>query len=218
MSKGFLEKDITIRNALLSMYTKCGDLCKVKEIFDKLAVRDVVSWTVLIMGYSQLGKHEIVFNLFSKMIGEGIQPDLVTFILVLNACTYSCLVVEGRSYLESMSASYAIHPNIDHHTCIVDLFAHAGRLDKALKMIEEIPSSEHGRIWHALLVACQRWGNVKLGKLAFDHAVKLDKKSSIAYVCMCNIYATAGMREKVHRIAEIRMENDGNNVNGCICV
>ena len=113
MNKRFLEKSVVLGNALVDMYAKCGALRKAQEVFDKLCIRDVVSWTVLIMGYSQLGKHEIVFNLFSKMIGEGIQPDLVTFILVLNACTYSCLVVEGRSYLESMSASYAIHPNID---------------------------------------------------------------------------------------------------------
>jgi hypothetical protein len=62
---------------------------------------------------------------------------------------------------------------------MVDLFAHAGNLDHAIKMINEMPPSEHGRMWYAFMGACQRWGNVKLGWLAFNHVVKLDKQLNV---------------------------------------
>eukprot|EP00250_Pteridium_aquilinum_P025445 c3080_g1_i1 orf=137-430(+) len=41
---GLLESDPFVMSSLVDMYTKCGSLAKAKEVFDRLAIRDVVSW------------------------------------------------------------------------------------------------------------------------------------------------------------------------------
>ena len=102
--------DIHVNNALITMYAKCGALTKAQEVFDELYIKDVVSWTTLITGYSQIRKHGIAFHLFNKMRSMGIAPNPVTFLVILNACSCSWLVNQGETYYESMRASYGITP------------------------------------------------------------------------------------------------------------
>ena len=60
-------------------------------------------------------------------------------------------------------------------------------------------------MWTALLGACQKWGNVYLGRIAFDHAIQLDRKHVGTYICMRNIYAAAMMQEEAEKIETMRV-------------
>eukprot|EP00250_Pteridium_aquilinum_P021138 c25035_g8_i1 orf=2-229(+) len=75
---------------------------------------------------------------------------------------------------------------------MVDLFGRAGHLDKAVKIIQEMPVSDYSTVWSALLGSCQKWGNVNVGRWAFELGVQSDKSDPVAYVLMTNIYAAAG--------------------------
>eukprot|EP00250_Pteridium_aquilinum_P009426 c18660_g2_i1 orf=2-442(-) len=44
LERGLLEKDISLGNALLSMYAKSGAMAKAQELFDELPTRNVVTW------------------------------------------------------------------------------------------------------------------------------------------------------------------------------
>eukprot|EP00250_Pteridium_aquilinum_P009016 c18384_g3_i1 orf=18-257(-) len=77
---------------------------------------------------------------------------------------------------------------------MVDLFGREGHLDKAMVMLKKMPSSNCLPAWFALLSACRKWENPKLGRLAFENALQLDGESAVPYICLSNIYATAGMQ------------------------
>ena len=77
-------------------------------------------------------------------------------------------------------------------------------MDKAIIMMKEMPPSDYP-VWSALLAACEKWGNVKLGKLAFEQAVALDNMNSRSYVYMANIYAAAGMLEEKEKVEAMRL-------------
>lgn len=123
VQEGLLENDSILGAALVDMYAKCGELAKAREGFDQLSCRDVVPWTTLMIGYAQCGKHDTIFALFNKMVGDRTKTNLVTFTVLLNACSHIGLMNEGKMYFESISASYGIIPSLEHHTCMVDLFA-----------------------------------------------------------------------------------------------
>ncbi|KAI5068665.1 hypothetical protein GOP47_0017010 [Adiantum capillus-veneris] len=215
--EGFLSSDSVLGTALVDFYAKCNALAKAHIIFDELFVRSVVTWNVLIGGYAEVGKHEAAFEMFRRMTGEGVEPDLVTFIVVLNACSYVGLVVKGQMFLEMMSVTYGIVPNAAHHSCIVDLLGHAGHFDKAMSVIENMPSSGYIQVWLALLGACQKWGNVEVGRLSFERAVLLDKKCAVAYMCMIDIYTDAGMQKDANKIEVMRLEMEEESCEPCIC-
>ena len=49
---GWLEKDSVLGNYVVSMYAKCGALAKAKGALYELPVRDAVSWSLHIAGYT----------------------------------------------------------------------------------------------------------------------------------------------------------------------
>ena len=50
--------------ALLDMYVKCGDVRDARSIFGELSVIDLVSWTAMIVGYTQCGHLSEALKLF----------------------------------------------------------------------------------------------------------------------------------------------------------
>jgi pentatricopeptide repeat protein len=109
---------------------------------------------------------------------------------------------------EKMNRRYGITPNLDHHTCMVDVFGRAGHFDMALSLIHDmLPFSNFLPLWHSLLGACKRWGNVKLGRFAFNRVMQVDNRDTAAYVLMANIYASAGMHKDAENIEAMRAEN-----------
>ena len=53
--QGLVEKNVVVGNALMNMYFRCGAIEKAREVFEHLHVRDVVSWSTLIAGYTNHG-------------------------------------------------------------------------------------------------------------------------------------------------------------------
>lgn len=90
---------------------------------------------------------------------------------------------------------------------MVDLFGRAGYLNKAAQVIEKLPSSDNA-VWSALLGACQKWGDVTVGKWAFERAGQIDKSDASLYVLMANIYAAAGMPGDAATIEAMRRINE----------
>jgi pentatricopeptide repeat protein len=198
--EGLVGKFCILDTALVDMYAKCGKLEKAQQVFDEIQVRNVVLWTALIGGYAQIRKLDAVFSIFNRMVGEGVKPNLITFTVVLNACTYLGLVEQGQSYFEVMSESYGIVPSLGHWSCMINLFAGSGHFDKAMAVIKQLPSSGHLTVWASLLGSCRKWENVKLGRLAFEHAVQLDGKSAMPDSFMCSTYTTSGTEKARDKI------------------
>lgn len=190
--KGWQEKSIVLGNTLVDMYVKWSALSKAQEVFDTLSIRDVVSWNVLMAGYSKDGGCGIVFDLFNKMKGEGLEPSKVTYSLILNVCGYLDLVDKAQSYFETMGSTHGIVPRLEHHTFIAELLGRAGQCEKATATM---PRFDYLPMWFSLLRTCCMWGNLNLGILAFEQIVRLDAKFIKAYVCLSSLYAAAGMQE-----------------------
>ena len=201
----YMEKNISLGNALVDMYAKCGALEKAHKVLDELPCRNVASWNALISGYAQEGHFLEALSCFKQIQREGLSPNEVTFLCLLNACSHAGKFNEAQLYYEKMSTEYGIAAMLEHHTCMVVVFGSAGRFDKAISVIKTMPSFDDPSVWVALLGACWKWGNVELGKLAFDQVIQVDDDlAAAAYVLMANIYAVAGMQEDAEKIEAMR--------------
>eukprot|EP01018_Ginkgo_biloba_P011610 Gb_41341 [translate_table: standard] len=212
--KNGLISHVVLRNALVDMYAKCGNVEEARLMFNKMSQRDVVSWTTMIEAYGKHGCGKEAIKLFEQMQLAGLKPNHITYMAVLSACSHAGLVEEGWHYFNTMSQNHGIASTAEHYACIVDLLGRAGLLEEAYKFISKIPFPPSADIWGALLGACRIHINVELGKCAAEHLFELDPQNSGHYVVLANIYAAAGLWEGVAKVRRIMKERSVKKVAG----
>ncbi|XP_050369953.1 pentatricopeptide repeat-containing protein At1g08070, chloroplastic-like [Argentina anserina] len=200
--------NISITNALIDMYAKCGNIDLAKDVFEKLSQKSVVSWTSIIGACASHGHGDDALMLFSMMKEKGIKPNSFTFTAVLTACRHSGLVDEGRKHFEGMMKDYSLVPGVEHYSCMVDLLGRAGCLLEAYKFIERMPVEPDTGVWGALLGACRTYGNVELGELVAAHLSELEPQITTPYVLMLIIYAEAGRWEDEARLRNLMRQKE----------
>ncbi|KAM3343457.1 pentatricopeptide repeat-containing protein like [Capsicum galapagoense] len=189
--RGFTE-DVSVCNALIDMYSKCGKIGIAKIVFDKMNKRDVVSWNAMIAGYGVHGRGKEAITLFNDMQSVGQMPDEISFIGLLLACSHSGLVAEGKHWFFSMCQEFKISPRMDHYLCMVDLLGRAGLLDEAYCFIKKMPFMPDVRIWSALLAACRIHKHIILAEEVSNKIQYLGPESPGNFVLLSNLYTTAG--------------------------
>ncbi|VFQ60906.1 unnamed protein product [Cuscuta campestris] len=182
---------VAVGNALIDMYAKCGNIKDARLVFDTLSVRDLVSWNVMVCAYSMHGSGIEALKIFEKMQSMDVKPNSLTFVGVLSACSNTGSLDLGQTYFSSMREQYGIEPCIEHYTCMVSLLGRLGHLDRAVKMIEEIPFEHSIMLWRALLGACVLHNNVELGRTAAERVLEMDPLDESTYVLLSNMYASA---------------------------
>ncbi|KAL6008254.1 hypothetical protein ACLOJK_033760 [Asimina triloba] len=129
--------DVFIGNALVDMYSKCGDVDFARELFEGMPERNVVSWNSMILGLAQQAESKEALILFRKMQGKGIKPDDVTLVGVLNSCANIGALEMGKwvhIYIEKN------HIDTDGFigNALVDMYAKCGSIDQALQVFNSM--------------------------------------------------------------------------------
>ncbi|KAF5177190.1 Pentatricopeptide repeat-containing protein [Thalictrum thalictroides] len=190
--------DPFVGTSLVDMYAKCGSIHDSYQLFKRISVTNIAPWNAMVVGLAQHGNGEEALNLFREMKIRGVEPDKITFIGVLSACSHSGLVTEAYDYFHSMHEAYGIEPEIEHYSCLVDVLGRAGLVRKAETLIETMPFTPSASMYRALLGGCRIQGNAEVGKRIASRLLALEPSDSSAYVLLSNIYAAANQWDKVN--------------------
>lgn len=201
------EQDLMVGNALIHVYGKCGSVRNAESVFHRMSIRDIFSWNAMIGSFSHNGNGKDVLNLFSQMEHAGIEPNDVTFVSVLTACSHTGFVDDGRHYFVSINRDYKLIHTIDHYVCMIDLLGRAGHLDEAEDFILNMPFEKAAVAWLCLLGACRVHRDVERGERAANHCVELDPTNAAPYVMLSNIYTAAGRFNDATRVKEALAKN-----------
>lgn len=206
---------VTLLNALIDMYAKCGALETAMDFFFEFKDKNLVSWNVIIQALALHGHGLHALKLFNMMHTTGIWPDKITFMGLLSACSHSGLVDMGRYLFERMSSIYGIFPEIEHYACMVDLLGRGGMLQEAIKLIGGMPMKPDVVVWGALLGACRTYGNVDIANQILKQVLQLETCSSGLYVLLSNIYFEA---KKWKEAKNVRKLMSGHGIIKCKAV
>lgn len=190
-------------SALIDMYTKCGHVGRARSVFTRMEQKVVITWNSMIRGLALNGFAEDAISLYEKMVADGIQPNEITFVALLTACTHAGLVDQGMAFFEEMKRKHHVSPQVEHCACIVDLLCKSGRLWEAYKFICDMGVQPNAVIWSTLLSACRAHADVELAKLAASKLLVLEPDNSSIYVLLSNIYADAGLWGDVRDIRDL---------------
>lgn len=198
--------DVTVYNALIDMYAKSGNSEMAYDIFKESIYKDVFTWTTMIAGFAVHGSGKQAMEVFFEMLSAGIEPNEVTFVAVLSACSHAGFINEGRKWFASMSRDYNIEPHLEHYGCMVDLLGRAGLLSEAEILIGKMGMEPDGVMWRSLLGACLVHGNVRLALIAGKEIMKREPDDDGVYVLLWNLYASSNRWEEALEMRN-RMRN-----------
>ncbi|XP_021714499.1 pentatricopeptide repeat-containing protein At3g49740-like [Chenopodium quinoa] len=83
--KAGYEPCTAVSNAAMAMYAEHGLLDSVRKMFEKLEVKDVVSWNTMIAGYAHNNDIQLAISTYMKMQRIGFVPDEYTIGALLSS-------------------------------------------------------------------------------------------------------------------------------------
>uniref|UniRef100_A0A2P2PHW1 Pentatricopeptide repeat-containing protein At3g49170ic n=1 Tax=Rhizophora mucronata TaxID=61149 RepID=A0A2P2PHW1_RHIMU len=213
--KSDLYSNLHISNALISMYSRCGDIDAAFQVFNNMGDHNVISWTSMITGFAKHGFAARALETFQKMLVADVRPNEITYIAVLSACSHVGLICEGWKHFKSMNRDHGVVPRMEHYACMVDLLARSGHLEEAMVFIKSMPFKADPLVLRTFLGACHVHGNTDLGKLAANMIIEQDPNDPAAYILLSNLYASAGRWEDAANVRRNMKERNLTKEAGC---
>ncbi|XP_010242634.1 PREDICTED: pentatricopeptide repeat-containing protein At2g39620 [Nelumbo nucifera] len=166
-----IDSDILVATPLMTMYAKCGELEKAKNLFDGISGRDIVTWSAMMASFVQTGHPKEALSLFQEMQEGNLQPNRVTLVSILPACAELSAVNLGKSI-----HCYAIRASIDLDvsmgTALVAMYAKCGFFTLAHVVFNEMPYKDVVT-WNALINGYAQIGDA-------HHALEMFHKMRLA--------------------------------------
>ncbi|KAI5669175.1 hypothetical protein M9H77_19028 [Catharanthus roseus] len=213
-----LDRNVFVMTALVDMYAKCGSVYTARKLFDMMGEKHVTTWNAMIDGYGTHGFGIEAVELFEEMQKRSVQPNEVTFLCIISACSHSGLVEKGRYYFAIMRDEYDLEPSMDQYGAVVDLLGRAGRLDEAWDFIQSMPVKPGINVFGAMLGACKIHKNVELGEKAAEKLFELGPDDGGYHVLLANIYASASKWDKVAEVRTLMEKSGIQKTPGCSLV
>ncbi|GJS19028.1 pentatricopeptide repeat-containing protein [Tanacetum coccineum] len=156
-----LDQNLFVRNALVDMYVKCGQMDEARVIFDETSQRDVVTWTSMINGYIVNGDTKSAISLCPLMLLEGVKPNALTLASLLSACADLKYLKQGKSF-HGWAMKNNFDSDVNVETGLIDMYAKCAFVTYSFRVFNKT-SKTRTAPWNAILSGCTENG---LGKEA----------------------------------------------------
>ena len=232
--KSRMEQDKYVASTLLSVYIRCGSLQDARQVFDALAKKSVINWTVMIGGYVQHNRGKDAIQLFHQMRQEHVQADEITYLSILKACASPLSLKWGRE-VHVLIRRDGLESDIRVGTALIQMYAKCGSIEEARQAFDNL-TNRNVVSWTAMVGAYAQSGsgstkvgdivtwNVMIGAYAgsgrgveaYDLYLKMKEEGfqpdAVTYMSLLNDCASTGALEwvkDVHRhILEGGYESD----------
>ncbi|XAR50412.1 hypothetical protein NMG60_11004730 [Bertholletia excelsa] len=200
-----IQIDAFLSTGLVDLYSKCGCIEIAREIFELSPEKSLFTWNAMLTGLALHGHGQLLLDHFSRMVKEArVQPDGVTFLVLLAGCSHAGLTGEARKLFEEMENVYKVPRELKHYGCMADLLGRAGLIREAVEMIEGMPVGGDVFVWGGLLSGCRIHGNVEVAEKAAEHVMEVSPEDGGVYSVLAHVYASAERWEDLAKIRGLR--------------
>ncbi|VVB03000.1 unnamed protein product [Arabis nemorensis] len=141
-----------VLNCLLQVYTNSRDFVFASMLFDKMTLRDVVSWITMINGYGKSKDMDKATSFFDLMpVRDVVSWNSMLSGYLQNGESLKCIEIfvdMGRQGIEFDGRTFAIILK-----CIVRYYAKCKRFDESLRVFQCIPE-KNSVPWSAIVAGC----------------------------------------------------------------
>ncbi|PKA49747.1 Pentatricopeptide repeat-containing protein [Apostasia shenzhenica] len=193
--------DLMIRNALLCCLMRQGSSEEALDLFSKMKERDVVSWTAVISGFTQLDLHAIAIELFKAMCSTDIYPNSFTFSSILKACGNSGNLKQGKC-IHGFCIKLGVTDEFSN-SALLDMYAKCGVLEDSRMLFDELNSKEIVP-WNTMITAYAQHGDGRRALELYDMMEEQNiHPNHVTFVSLLSACSHSGMFEDGIRIFEL---------------
>lgn len=136
--KSGLEFDTYVCNSLMDMYAEVGRVQNLRQVFEEMPQRDVVSWNVLISGYVKCRRYEDAVDVFRRMQQQSsLRPNEATVVSTLSACIALKMLELGKEIHRYVREQLGFTIKIGN--ALVDMYCKCGHLSIARQIFNDMP-------------------------------------------------------------------------------
>eukprot|EP01018_Ginkgo_biloba_P037423 Gb_09406 [translate_table: standard] len=181
------EPDVSVGNSLADMYAKNGNIEIARKLFDKMLIRDVISWNVMIVGYTQNGHANEALTLFHQMQLANMKPNEITMVTVLSACAQLEALHQGSCIHNSIVKS-GFELCVFVQTALIDMYAKCGSTEIARHVFDQMPERDVAS-WNAVIAGYAQEGYANEALMLF-HEMQLadtppDSTTLVSVLAVC---------------------------------
>ncbi|KAL1211514.1 Pentatricopeptide repeat-containing protein [Cardamine amara subsp. amara] len=147
----------TVKNILIDVYAKCGDVIAARDVFESMECKDTVSWNSIINGYIQSGDLLEAMKLFKMMMIMEEQADHITYLMLISVSTRLADLKFGRG-LHSKGTKSGINFHLSVSNALIDMYAKCGEVGDSLKIFNSMETRDTVT-WNTVISACVRFGD-----------------------------------------------------------
>ncbi|GAB2271705.1 hypothetical protein Dimus_006538 [Dionaea muscipula] len=149
LKNGFLEF-ISVGTAFLQMYAKFGEVGAAGDLFNQLPGKDLIAWSAMISAYAQSGQPSDAFHVFEQMKLAKEQPNEITFVSLLQACSLMGAQELGES-IQAYVTKAGYLPNSFLVSALIDMYCKFGRIKQGKALFDQSPIRDDLICWSSLI-------------------------------------------------------------------
>jgi pentatricopeptide repeat protein len=117
--------NLTLSNAVLGIYMKCGSVEDAKRLFDKMQEKDIFSWTTMLDGYAMFGEYDEAQRVSDAMPCK----DIAAWNALISAYEQSGKPKEALVVFRELQLSKDAKPDEVTLVCALSASAQLGAID-----------------------------------------------------------------------------------------
>ncbi|KAL5704366.1 hypothetical protein ACHQM5_022806 [Ranunculus cassubicifolius] len=185
--KGGIDEIISVTNALVSMYGRLGDLGTAQTIFNR-DQRDIVTWNTMMSAYTRQEHFSEALSLFDKMVSENLEPNTVTLVIVLSACSQVASMDYGKR-VHAFARNMGLECDLSVATALVDMYAKCGHPLLSREIFDSVTQRDVV-LWNVMISGYGLHGDAKSAIDIFQQMEASDVRpnvlSFLAVLSSCN--------------------------------
>lgn len=200
---------LSVENSLINAYGSSADTCRARKVFDRMCVRDVVSWSSMIRACSISHKHADSMELFFRMqYEEGLKPNEVTIVSLLPACGFFSCLRRGKA-VHGYATRNGSESNLIVGSALVTMYSRCGSPYDAFKVFSSL---EEGNVilWTSMIEGFSVNGRPDLALRLFRRMQSRGLKPNyITLVVILSACSHVGLVDEGLEIFETMLEKFG---------
>ncbi|XP_054797072.1 putative pentatricopeptide repeat-containing protein At5g09950 [Prosopis cineraria] len=208
-----VDVSVSIGNALVNMYAKCGAIDYACSVFHFIADKDAVSWNSIISGLDQNERFEEAVASFCAMRRSGMVPSNFSVISTLSSCASLGWITLGQQ-IHGEGFKWGLDLDVSVSNALLALYGETGNLKVCQKIFFLMP--EYDQVsWNSLIGALTTSETTVLQAIkCFQEMMQTGwRLNKVTFISVLAAVSSLSLQELSHQIHALILKYSVDNDN-----